>query len=111
MIYINVDLSDFRDAFRLYKRDKEFSYEGLSVLYEFLEEYSQGDDIELDVVAICLDYSEYKVKDLIDDYDYLLEGEEFEGEDDILEALLEKLQYHTLVLEVGRGDSYIIQNF
>lgn len=56
----SVYLRDFRDAFQAIRPDN-FSYEGLGALYEYLEELSEdiGDDIELDVIAICCDYTEY----------------------------------------------------
>jgi hypothetical protein len=55
-----VNVYDFRDAFKRFDRDN-FSYHGLGALFEYLEEYedSTGQEIELDVVAICCDFSEY----------------------------------------------------
>ena len=52
--------SDFRDAFQAIRPDN-FSYEGLGALYDYLENLSDdiGDDIELDVIALCCDYTEY----------------------------------------------------
>ena len=52
--------SDFRNAFRSIRPDN-FSYEGLTALYEYLNELSEdlGEDIELDVIALCCDYTEY----------------------------------------------------
>ena len=52
--------SDFRDAFQAIRPDN-FSYEGLGALYDYLENLSEdiGDDIELDVIALCCDFTEY----------------------------------------------------
>ena len=57
----NVNLSDFRDAFQSHDR-KNFSYEGLEALFNYLEEYeeSTGEEVELDVIALCCDFSEYE---------------------------------------------------
>lgn len=54
-----VELHDFRDAFRSIRPDN-FSYEGLAVLFDYLEELGDdiGEEIELDVIAICCDFSE-----------------------------------------------------
>lgn len=52
---------EFRNAFMSsdnYKND--FSYEGLSALFDYLEEYEEScGQIEFDMVAIACDYSEY----------------------------------------------------
>ena len=52
---------EFRDAFRDMGRKDQFSYNGLAALFEHLEGYEEdtGEEIELDVIALCCDYSEY----------------------------------------------------
>ena len=57
----DVTLSDFIDAF-MSIRPNNFSYEGLEALYDFLIQLEEDCDneIELDVIAICCDFSEYK---------------------------------------------------
>ena len=52
---------EFRDAFRDMGRKDQFSYNGLGALFERLEGYEEdtGEEIELDVIALCCDYSEY----------------------------------------------------
>lgn len=54
-----VNVYDFRDAFARMGR-KNFSYDGLGLLFEYLEDFenSTGEEIELDVVAICCDFAE-----------------------------------------------------
>jgi hypothetical protein len=55
-----VTLSNFRDAFRQCDRQDQFSYEALKLLFDYFEELedSMGQEIELDPIAICCDYSE-----------------------------------------------------
>jgi hypothetical protein len=48
--------SQFRDHFAAMGRSDQFSYEALGLLYLVLEENIEG--YELDVVALCCDYSE-----------------------------------------------------
>jgi hypothetical protein len=50
---------DFHRAFERARPDN-FSYEGLNVLFDYLEslEDDTGEEIELDVIALCCDYSE-----------------------------------------------------
>jgi len=53
---------EFSDAFQKMGRGKQFSYEGLGALFDYLEmlEEDTGEQIELDVIAICCEYSEYE---------------------------------------------------
>ena len=52
----------FRDAFHKRGRGKQFSYDGLTALYDYLEqlEDGMGEEIELDVIALCCEYEEYE---------------------------------------------------
>ena len=56
-----VYFDDFRQAFKQMGRENQFSYEGLKTLFEMLEDYEHGSDqeIELDVIALCCDFTEY----------------------------------------------------
>ena len=66
----SVNIYDFERAFKNFERDN-FSYDGLKVLFEYLEEYedSTGEEVELDVIALCCDYMEYdSLKEYNDDY-------------------------------------------
>ena len=55
-----VSQTDFVDAFTK-MRPSNFSYEGLIALYDYLENFEEDTDkeIELDVIAFCCDYSEW----------------------------------------------------
>ena len=55
-----IDCFQFRNQFMECRPDN-FSYDGLLALWEYFEEYedSTGEEIELDVIAICCEYSEY----------------------------------------------------
>ena len=57
----NVSLNDFRDAFQSYDR-KNFSYAGQEALFDYLEEYEEsiGEEVELDVIALCCECSEHE---------------------------------------------------
>ena len=56
-----VNQTDFIDAFKKLRPDN-FSYDGLVALYDYLDDFEEDTDeeIELDVIAFCCDYSEYK---------------------------------------------------
>ena len=65
-----VNFSQFCDAFTSMSRYDQFGYQALQVLFDYLEEYedSTGEQIELDVVALCCDYSHDSIEDIADNY-------------------------------------------
>ena len=66
-MYITIDnASQFRDQFRQAGRGDQFSYEGLGLLFDYLEEVDPQYD--LDVVALCCDYSEDTPATIARDY-------------------------------------------
>ena len=80
---ITVSLYDFREAFRKMGRADQFSYEGLEVLFDYLEQYEEdtGEELELDVVALCCEYCEDTVTEIAAHYSIDLtdcEGEQTE---------------------------------
>ena len=91
---------DFIDAFKKMGREENFSYNGLVALYEYLEmlEDDTGQEMELDVIALCCEFTEY---DNLDEFkaDY---GNEYETIEDIQNA--------TTVIMID-DDSFIIQQF
>lgn len=93
--------SQFMDEFRACGRNDQFSYEGLEALYDYLEDLSDsiGENINLDVVGICCDYSEANIDDLNRWYSYLIDDEDFDTEN--LDSWKELLQDYTTVIEVN----------
>ena len=72
---------EFRRAFETIRPDN-FTYEGLGALYEYLEELSEGtgEDIELDVIAICCDYTEYSEDEAREEFDIDVDVENWQDE-------------------------------
>lgn len=58
--------SQFRDEFHACGRAGQFSYEGLGLLFNYLEEADP--EYELDVIAICCEYAEETVGDIAINY-------------------------------------------
>lgn len=56
----------FRDQFAQCGRKDQFSYEALGLLFDYFEDVDP--DMELDVVAICCDYSEDTAEDIAENY-------------------------------------------
>ena len=74
---------DFERAFVDANRKENFSYEGLGLLFAYFEdlEESTGEEIELDVIAICCEYAEDTVSDIARNYSIDLNGADLEDED------------------------------
>ena len=56
-----VNLNNFIDAFQAMGREESFSYDGKEALFRYLEDCEEGTgkEIELDVVALCCEFTEY----------------------------------------------------
>jgi hypothetical protein len=81
----------FRDAFAQANRQNQFSYEGLEVLFDYLEELSDsiGENIELDVIALCCDYAEASAADIAEGYNIDLDGTDPDDIEEVVKAYLE----------------------
>lgn len=91
------NVSQFSEAFRLAGRGDKFSHEGLEVLFDYLEELSEdiGEPIELDVVALCCEYYESSIEELIDYYNIDLSEVDKDDPDSIIDVVREYLEYNT----------------
>ena len=95
----NVNFCNFCDFFRSADRDNNFTYEGKKALFEYLEnlEKETGEEIELYVIALCCEYTEYSdIQEFNNDY-----STNYDSYDDIIE---------TTVIEID-GKSFIIAQF
>ena len=93
------NIHQFREAFRLAGRSEQFSHEGLEVLFDYLEDLSEdtGEHIELDVAALCCDYYESSVEELIDNYNIDLSEVDEDDPVSIIEFVREYLEANTSV--------------
>lgn len=95
-----INVSDFRDAFRSAGRADQFSYEGLTALYDYLEEIDP--DFDLDVIALCCDYAEDSAEDIAANYNI-----EVDSIDELEDAVRAHLEEHTsIVAETASGFLY-----
>jgi hypothetical protein len=71
-----VNFSEFRDLFQQIRPDN-FSYQGQKILFAYFEEIeeSTGEEIELDVIAICCDFAESDWQTIAIDYSIELDPE------------------------------------
>lgn len=65
-----VYMSDFFEAFDKHERLNQFP-NTLAILFDYLEEYeaSTGDEMELDVIGLCCDFTEWSSEDLAEEFD------------------------------------------
>jgi hypothetical protein len=69
-MYQSINFSSFCDAFRSLDRNEQFTYNAKRALFDYLEdmESQTGQPVELDVVAICCEYSESTFDEIRRDY-------------------------------------------
>jgi len=82
----NVNWWDFRNSFKDSRADS-FSSEGLYALYNYFNDLSEdiGEDIELDVIAICCDFTEYdSLEEALEQYDDINTYDQLEQHTSIL---------------------------
>ena len=100
MLVKQVSFYDFLEEFEKYGRENHFSYEGKKALYNYLDELSEdlGEPIELDVIGICCDFTEYEdLEEFNNNYGHDIEN-------------LEDLEYYTTVIKIDEK-RFIIQDF
>ena len=101
-----VNKYDFIDRFRSSDSyANNFSYEGLSALFDYLEEFEDdtGEQIEFDLVALCCDFTEYEnFQEIRDNYSDIESMEDLEGYTTVIQV------YN---LDGSLSDRLIIQNF
>lgn len=73
-----VNNSDFHNAFHRMDRSTQFSYEALNMLFNYFEEFDEN--MELDVIAICCEYSEMTPEEIASSYN-------LDEDEDVLEFL------------------------
>ena len=117
-MHITVNSSMFADAFRRMGHENQFSREALEALFEYIENYEEdtGIRVELDVLGLCCEFTEYTTAvEAASDYGFTteLEAEDYEDAESYEDAkegeALEWLQDRTEVINFDGG--LIIQNF
>ena len=96
-----INFWNFQEAFIKADRASQFTYKGKRALFDFLEEYEEDteEQVELDIIALCCDYVEYEdIEEFWLDYD----KEDFPHK--------EAIEWHTLFIPID-DDAFIIQSF
>ena len=104
---------DFESAFVDADRKENFSYEALGLLFDYFEDYEEqtGEEIELDVIAICCEYTEDTAEEIARNYSIDLSDLDPEDDDykeQCTEAVRDYLNENTqLVGETLTGFVYL----
>jgi hypothetical protein len=101
-----VNVYDFHREFASIRPDN-FSREGLNILFDYFDEYEQesGEEMELDVIAICCDFTEATWQEIAENYSIDLTDAELGGEKyEIVKEYLE--DQGALIGEVDDGFVY-----
>ena len=102
---------DFHNAFCAHDRFENFTDEARSALYNWLEELEQdtGQEIELDVIALCCDFNQDHWKDIADNY--AIDLSEYADDEDKQRAVLSYLEDNTQVIASFEDGSILYQVF
>jgi hypothetical protein len=101
-MFIKVDLYTFRQQFKDMGRGDNFSYEGLELLFDYLEELEHcEEEYELDVIGLCCDFAESSPESVARDYGVWINGLD---EDEIIVAARQYLEDEGVL--VGETDAH-----
>ena len=109
---MTINFGDFCDAFFKSERKDQFSYNGKKALFEYIESLEQdtGDEMELDVVGLCCDFTEYEnALEAAKNYSGFFTSEQDLSEGEQERQALEFLSDRTTIMHFENG--IIIQNF
>ena len=107
-----VTFSAFSDAFRTMGRADNFGHAALQALFDYLErlEADTGEEIELDVIALCCDYNESDWQEIA--RDYAIDLSEADGDEDAeIDLVRDYLDDNTAIVGELPGGVFVYQVF
>ena len=101
-----ISKSDFIHEFEAMGRVGNFSYEGREILFDYFEQLEKdtGEEMELDVVALCGQYSEDTYHGIAKAYDIDIEGLD---EEEAMAAVRDYLEQNTTIVGTVGDDSFV----
>ena len=111
-----VNFSMFCDAFTRMGRQDQFSYAAKRALFDYLDNTSDeaGEDIELDVIALCCEYEESTAEEINVSYSLGFERQEDESEEDFDDRLNEEVGEfleNNLTLIMSKDGNFVFATF
>jgi len=106
-----ISLHDMRDAFRRVGREDQFSYSGMEVLFQYIEDMEQdcGIEFEFDVIGLCSDYAEDTPESIAAKYD--IDISDLDDPADIFERVGEYVNEYGAYCGVTDEGNIIYQQF
>ena len=102
---MTLSLYDFRTEWARSTRKDSFSYDGLELLYDHLEETDP--DYDLDIVELDSSWTEAGIEQILNDYDLDLNPKI----ENALEQALEALNDKTIALGITSEDTIVFLEF
>lgn len=101
----------FRDLFLSSSRKDQFSYQALDALAEYFAQYedSTGEEIEVDVIAICCEFAEDTWQNIASDYNIDLSSAE--DDEDKAEIVKDFLLDEGVFVGEGAVGCFVYQQF
>ena len=105
-------VSQFRDQFHRCGRGSQFSYEALEMLFNYFNDINE--DVELDVIGVCCEYTEMTLDEVIDNYS--VDGIDAEtvteqSEENLLAIVTDYLQNNTTLIGVTPHNTFVFVSF
>ena len=107
----SINKLQFFDEFARMGRKTQFSYAALGMLFDYLEAYEEdtGEEIELDVIAICCDFSEEYCEEIAKNYN--IDVSDCIDEVGMVETVCKYLQDRTTVIGTTNDGNIIYAQF
>jgi len=102
---MTLSLYDFRTEWARSSRKNSFSYNGLELLYDHLEETDP--DYDLDIVELDSSWTEAGIDQILNDYDLGIDSKI----ENALERALEALNDKTIALGITSEDTIVFLEF
>ena len=106
-----VSLDDFRREFNQCGRGNQFSYEGLAVLFDWIERMDDdtGQETELDVIGLCCEFEELNYLDIADQYE--IDLIDCEDEEEQINAVIDYIQENSQFCGITSENDIIYMQF
>ena len=102
--------TDFHRAFFDADRENQFSYTARNIIFDYLEQLEEdmGEEIELDVITLCCDYTEETAEEVIQCFD--LDVSDCMTDDEEVDFVREYLADNTTIVGEFNG-TFVYLNF
>jgi len=107
----SINLYQFREAFQRMDRATQFSYEGLEILFDWIERMDDetGQETELDVIGLCCEFEELNYLDIANQYE--IDLIDCEDEEEQINAVIDYIQEKSQFCGITSENDIIYMQF